>query len=357
MLKGHTERPKYLDEQFNKRIFLICIALAAGIFVIDIASLPLGVAAGVAYVAVVLISLWLSHWRSALVVAVGVSVLVILGYLFSEPAGIPWMAVANRILALSLIWFTAIVGGWLVFSKRKKTEQALQQAEEETDRARNAKSRFLESTSNDMRQHLQTLSLLGAVMRRNVVESKAQDISRKQDDAVAHLGDLLNSILEFCELESGDVEPQFTEVSITEIFQRLQGEFSPQAQAKGLHLQFGANSEVAISDGKLLTQILRSLLSNAIRYTNEGKVDVSCRRESDGLRITVEDSGIGIAVDKMAMIFDEFYRVDSDPVGQGGGRGLGLSIVDRGLTLLRTRIEVESEPGKGSIFSFVIPIP
>lgn len=355
MMEGRAEKPKDLDNQFNKRIVLTCAALATGIFVVDIASLPLGVAAGVAYVAVVLVSLWLLRWQSVLIVAGGVSILTILGYLFSEPAGIPWMVIANRILALSLIWFTAIAGGWLVFSGRNKSEEALQQAEEEANRARNAKSRFLESTSNDMRQHLQTLSLLGAVMRRNVVEPKAQEICRKQDDAVAHLGDLLNSILEFCELESGAVEPQITAAPVQDIFHRLQDEFSPQAQTKGLRLHFSSHSEIAFSDGKLLTQILRSLLSNAIRYTNKGEIAVTCQRESGELRITVRDSGIGIAPDKLAMIFDEFYRVNSDPVGQSGGRGLGLSIVDRGLNLLRTKVEVVSELGRGSSFSFVIP--
>lgn len=355
MMEGRVEKPKNLSNQLNKRIVSICVALAAGVFVIDIASLPLGVAAGMAYVAVVLVSLWLSRWQSVVIAACGVSILTILGFLFSEPAGIPWMVITNRVLALSLIWFTTIVGGWLVFSRRTKSEEALQQAEEEAERARNAKSRFLESTSNDMRQHLQTLSLLGAVMRRKVVEPKAQEICRKQDDAVAHLGDLLNSILEFCELESGAVEPQITDTPIQDIFDCLQDEFSQQAQTKGLQLRFSAQSEIALSDGKLLTQVLRSLLSNAIRYTNKGEVEVSCQHESGELRITVQDSGIGIAPDKLAMIFDEFYRVDSDPAGQSGGRGLGLSIVDRGLKLLRTKVEVASELGQGSSFSFVIP--
>jgi signal transduction histidine kinase len=73
------------------------------------------------------------------------------------------------------------------------------------------------------------------------------------------------------------------------------------------------------------------------------------------LRISVQDSGIGIAPDQLARIFDEFYRVDSDPVGRDGGLGLGLSIVDRSVNLLGTKMEVESEPGQGSSFSLVVP--
>lgn len=340
----------------DKQILLICAALAAGIFIVDVASLPLGVAAGVAYVGVVLVSLWLSQWKSSLFVAGGVSILTILGYLLSEPSGIPWMVITNRLLALAAIWLTAVLGGWLVFSRRKRSELALQRAEEEADRARNAKFRFLESTSNDMRQDLQTLTLLGAVMRKIVADPKAQEICTSQDEAVANLGDLLNSILEFSELESGDVKPQIADAPIQDIFQQLEDEFTTLAKAKGLELTFSSQAEIALSDSKLLMRILRSLISNAIRYTNRGTVEISCRHDSSGLKIAVSDSGIGIAPDKVGVIFDEFYRVSSDPLGGNGGRGLGLSIVDRGLKLLHTKIEVESELGQGSSFSFHVPV-
>jgi signal transduction histidine kinase len=192
-------------------------------------------------------------------------------------------------------------------------------------------------------------------MRKIVADPKAQEICTKQDDAVANLGDLLNSILEFSELESGDVKPQIADAPIQDIFQQLEDEFTTLAKAKGLKLTFNSQAEIALSDSKLLTRILRSLISNAIRYTNTGTVEVACQREPSGLKIAVRDSGIGIAPDEMAIIFEEFYQVNSQPVGGNGGRGLGLSIVDRGLKLLHTKIEVESELGQGSSFSFVVP--
>jgi len=176
-----------------------------------------------------------------------------------------------------------------------------------------------------------------------------------QGNALAHLGDLLNSLLEISEFESGEVEVNITEVSIQEIFQQLQDEFECQAQAKDLQLEFNLQSEVGLSDSMLLTRIVRILLSNAIRYTNHGEVKVYCRREPAGLRITVRDSGIGIAPDQLARIFDEFYRVDNDPVARDGGLGLGLAIVERSISLLGTKMEVESEPGQGSSFSLVVP--
>lgn len=344
-----------LKNHANVRIILLCTFLAVGIFLIDVGSLPLGVAAGVPYVAVVLISLWLSRWKYSIIVAGGVSVLTILGFLLSEPAGIPWMVIMNRLLALLAIWLTAIVGGWLVFVKRKKLEEALQQAEREADRANDAKSRFLETTSNDMRQHLQTLSLLSAVLRKNIADPKMRDLCVQQGDAVDRLADLLNDILEFSQLESGDVELNITQVPIRGIFEQLQQEFDGQAQAKGLRLRFDSRDDSAHSDRVLITRILRSLLSNAIRYTNQGSVNVNCLPETDSLRITVRDSGIGISSDNLVRIFDEFYREDHDPVAKNGGRGLGLAIVEKSARLLGTKMEVESRPGGGSSFSFIVP--
>lgn len=359
MTDGQTRQAENFVSNRNVQIVLACTVLAVAIFIIDISSLPLGVAAGVAYVAVVLVSLWLPGWKFPFVAAAGVSVLTVLGFLLSEPAGVPWMVVANRLLALAAIWLTAIVGSWLIFATRKHSEEAFQKAEQEADRARNAKSRFLETASNDMRQHLQTLSLLNGALRKTVSDPKAHKLFAMQSDAVAHLSDLLHSLLELSNLESGDVELIIGEISIADIFGQLQDEFDGQARAKGLQLSFDSEGEVAYADRKLLTRIIRILVSNAIRYTKEGGVQVYCRPESDGLRITVEDSGIGIEPDQLARIFEEFHQVDGEPIARNGGLGLGLGlgllIVERSLNLLGANLEMESKPGLGSRFSIGVP--
>ena len=105
----------------------------------------------------------------------------------------------------------------------------------------------------------------------------------------------------------------------------------------------------------LLTRIVRILVSNAIRYTKEGAVDIRCRREPEGLLITVQDSGIGIAPDHLARIFDEFYRIDNDPEERNSGLGLGLTIVERSANLLGAKVEVESKLGQRSKFTIVVP--
>jgi signal transduction histidine kinase len=354
-----TKRPFGISEVLlnhtNVQIVLACTALAVGIFVVDVASLPLGVAAGVAYVVVVLVSLGLRRWQFTLIVAGSVSVLTILGFFLSEPAGIPWMVVANRLLALGAIWLTAIVGGWLVFARRKKSEEAMLRLQQEADRAKNAKFRFLDSASNDMRQHLQTLSLLNGALRKTVTEPGAPAMFAMQADALAHLSDILQSLLELSRIESGDVELQFTDIQIQDIFQEIRDEFEGQAQAKDLQLKVDSQLQVVLSDHMLLMRIIRIFVSNAVRYTKQGVVNVCCQRVSEGLRITVQDSGIGIAPDQLDRIFDEFYRVDNDSVKGDSGLGLGLTIVERSLDLLGAKVEVESELGRGSRFSICVP--
>jgi signal transduction histidine kinase len=352
MLVGQS---KSTSNQSSMRIALICAALAATIFFVDTQSLPLGVAAGVAYAGVVFISLWFPDWQQTFVVAGGVSLLTVLGFLMSEPAGIPWMVVANRILALYAIWLTALAGTLLVHTKRKESEADLQRIEMEVDRARNAKSRFLKTASNDLRHYLQTLNLLNGALSKTITQTKTREMLTKQGDALAELSDLLNSLLEISEFEAGEVELDIAETPVHDIFEQLRDEFGFQAQAKKLRLEFDCKSERVLSDGRLLRRILRVLVSNAIRYTNHGNVNVFCHREPEGLRVAVQDSGIGIAPDQLAMIFDEFYRIDNDPAARNNGLGLGLSIVERSAKLLGTTVKVESEPGRGSSFSLVVP--
>ena len=338
------------------QIGLICAAISLVVFVVDIASLPLGVAAGVAYVPAVIVALRFPKWQQTFVVAAATSILTILGYIFSEPAGIPWMVLTNRLLALLVIWLTAIGGTWLMLARRSKVDEKLLRVEREADRARSAKMRFLDAAGNDIRHHLQTLVLLNATLRRTVQNEKAQDMFALQGDALGHLGDLMNSLLDITEIESGDVEPSFERVEIGTILDTLREEFGAKAEAKNLTLEIDDSSAVVISDQVLLMQVLRSLVSNAIRYTDLGTVAIQCSHEADGLRISVSDTGIGIGRDHLENIFDEFYRVQNDPAGRDAGLGLGLTIVERVAKLLGVSMEVESEPGQGSNFSLLVPV-
>jgi hypothetical protein len=147
-----TVNSAFMNENLTTaQIGMICAAISLVVFVVDIASLPLGVAAGVAYVPAVIVALFFPKWQQTFLVAGATSILTILGYIFSEPAGIPWMVLTNRLLALLVIWLTAIGGTWLVLARRSMANEELLRVEREVDRARNAKIRFLEAAMKRLR--------------------------------------------------------------------------------------------------------------------------------------------------------------------------------------------------------------
>ena len=345
-----------LENASDARIYLVCGVIALIVFVVDVASLPLGVAAGVAYVPAVLVALRLSRWQQTFIVAGIVTILTIAGFLLSEPAGVPWMVVTNRLLAISAIWLTAIGGNWLILAKREVAVEELEQAERETDRARLAKKRFLDAASNDIRHHLQTLVLLNAALGKTTAPEKVGKMLDMQGDALGHLSDLMNSLLDITDLESGEVELNVQEIELNTILEDLEEEFRGKAEAKHLKLTVDKTTGVVRTDSTLLTKALRSLMSNAIRYTEKGNVAVNCLRDPDGVRVTVRDSGVGITHDHLENIFEEFYRINNDPAGRDNGLGLGLTIVDRIARLLDIGLDVNSEPGQGSSFSLLLPV-
>lgn len=351
-----TDQARLGDTLTETHIFLICGAIALAVFVFDVMSLPLGVAVGVAYVPAVLVSLILPRWQQTVLVATVVSVLTILGFLLSQQSVALWMVLTNRLLALVAIWLTAIGGHRLIASKRRATEERLELAEQETHNARGAKKRFLDAASNDIRHHLQTLVLLNAALEKTSDRDKVRKMLGMQADALGHLSDLMNSLLDITDIESGDVEPNIQDVELNTILENLEEEFRGKAEAKHLDLVVDRTTGIVRTDSTLLTQVLRSLMSNAIRYTEKGGIAVNCFRDSEGVRVTVRDSGIGITHDHFEKIFDEFYRVENDPAARNVGLGLGLTIVDRIVRLLDIRLDVDSEPGKGSSFSLLLPV-
>lgn len=355
-MTAYAAQARISERISDAHIFLICGVIALAVFALDVASLPLGVAAGVAYVPAVLVALRLPHWQQTFLVAAAVSILTVIGFLLGKPAAVLWVVLANRLLALSAIWLTAIGGNWLIMHKRELAEEKLKVAEQATDSARQAKRRFLESASNDIRHHLQTLVLLNAALGKTTDTEKARKMLGMQGDALGHLSDLMNSLLDITDIESGEVELNIQDVELNSILEKLEKEFRSTAEAKNLGLTVDNTAGVVRTDSTLLTKVLRSLMSNAIRYTDTGNVAVSCFREAEGVRVSVRDSGIGITSDHLANIFDEFYRIDNDSAARNVGLGLGLTIVDRIVRLLGIRLDVDSEPGQGSSFSLLVPV-
>jgi signal transduction histidine kinase/ActR/RegA family two-component response regulator len=224
------------------------------------------------------------------------------------------------------------------------------------DQVRQTKDHVLAIASHDLRQPLQTLFLLNGVVRRLVTDPRVAPAIAGQESAIRAMSELLDSLLDISKLEAGATKPQITDVDLDELFEGLRIEFAGIAVAKGLHLEILGRREIARTDPKLLGQVLRNLLSNALKFTNEGSVRLQCVREAGQLRIDVTDTGQGIASEHMPRIFEEFYQAGRMPNTAREGHGLGLSIVHRLIQLLGHQIKVDSIVGKGSRFSIVLPV-
>ena len=166
--------------------------------------------------------------------------------------------------------------------------------------------------------------------------------------------EIFGALLDISRLDTGALRPEFASFRIDELLRQLEVEFAPLAREKGLDLTFVPCSLSVRSDRRLLRRLLQNLVSNAIKYTPEGRVLVGCRRQSGVVRIDVYDTGLGIPQSKRRDIFREFHRLDQG-AKVARGLGLGLSIVERIARVLDHRIELESESGRGSHFSITVP--
>jgi PAS domain S-box-containing protein len=246
-------------------------------------------------------------------------------------------------------------------TERKQAEDAvraaaaLEKARDSALLAKERSSRFLAAASHDLRQPLQTIELLNATLRRLVTDRDAAEVLAQQDQAIDSMSRLLNALLDVSKLESGVIKSEPCHFNLQAIFHELRMEFARLAADKGLRLEFEMCDGDLYSDPALVEQILRNLLSNAVKYTHEGWVRVRCLHESGFIRITVMDSGVGIAAEHLPHIYDAFYQVGVAANSTREGYGLGLSIVKRLVKLLFGTLEVSSQVGQGSTFSLLLP--
>jgi PAS domain S-box-containing protein len=228
-------------------------------------------------------------------------------------------------------------------------------ARDEAERANRVKSIFLAAASHDLRQPLQTLSMLHGVLARGVTGPAMASPLRAFGEAVRAMDGLLAALLDINRLDSGAIRPSVAEFPLEKLLAPLRSELSIPAAAKGLDLDAPVATAWIRSDVELLAVVMRNLIANAIKYTRQGRVGVAARREGDRVALEVTDTGIGIAPDALGHIFDEFYQVDNPHRDRHRGVGLGLAIVRRVCALLGHVIEVRSEPRRGTTFSIVVP--
>jgi two-component system, sensor histidine kinase len=231
----------------------------------------------------------------------------------------------------------------------KETAEAAREAAES---ANLAKSRFLAAASHDLRQPIHALNLyLGAFNQIRLAPQSAALLGKIRQCALI-MDDMFRTLLDVSRLDAGAVQPRISVFPLTPLFTRIKLEFEPQAHAKGLELSVVRCSGFVRSDPGLVERILRNLVSNAIRYTEHGRVVLGCRRHQGRLRVSVYDTGIGIEPREQSLIFEEFYQAGDRVRERSKGLGLGLAIVQRLARLLTAPLTLRSQPARGSLFAF-----
>lgn len=232
----------------------------------------------------------------------------------------------------------------------------LKQRTAEAERANVAKSRFLAAASHDLRQPLHALGLLTGSLREEVRNApRALHLAEGIQNSFEAMDGLFNALLDISRLDAGVVAKEARDFPVQTLLTRLDTLFSPLAVERGLRFTVVASSAWVRSDPALLDRILQNLASNALKYTEAGGVVIGCRRRANTLSIEVLDTGPGIPAQHQQDIFQEYFQLGNPQRDRSKGLGLGLAIVERLSRLLKHRIRLQSEPGRGSRFAIEAP--
>lgn len=233
---------------------------------------------------------------------------------------------------------------------RKYTERELVRARREAEQASFTKSRFLASASHDLRQPIQALTFLTSVLNQKTQGTDLVPVVDKIGASLQDLSGLLNAILDISRLEAGVTEPEKQRFHLSTMMERISRDAQIEAQKKNLRFKMHCVDLDLYTDPILLERMIRNLVSNALKYTQEGGVFLAVRKRKNSTMIEVYDTGLGIPQSKQKEIFEEFRQLHNQERQIEKGLGLGLSIVQRIAHLLEIRISVRSRVGRGSCF-------
>jgi signal transduction histidine kinase len=255
-----------------------------------------------------------------------------------------------------------MTGTHIDITDRKNAEDAIIQSKILAEKANRTKSEFLANMSHELRTPLNSIIGYSQILNQNLsgnMDEKEIEYSSNILNGGEHLLDLINNILDISKIEAGKMDYEAEKVNLSQTIENIIGLVKPLAMKKSIDLQFiNDTGFVEISaDNVKIKQILHNLLSNAIKFTPEkGEVKVYLSIADNTAQISVSDTGIGIPDDKQKSIFDPFKQAHSSNNRAYGGTGLGLSLVKKYVEMHGGEIWIESEVGKGSLFTFTIPL-
>ena len=263
-----------------------------------------------------------------------------------------WRGAAGRLRTLCIRDITA----------RRRDLAELEERAQRADVANEAKTRFLAAMSHEIRTPLNAIVNMNELLLESALDAEQRSYAATAGESARALLSIVNSVLDFSKIESGRVEAVPRETDPEEIVKSVMDLLAARAHARGLTLTMfcapGVPERIDTDPG-MVRQILLNLLGNAIRFTDEGAVQVRLARDADAamLRIGVLDTGVGIAPEEQSELFSEFKQADGPGGRPEGGSGLGLAISRRLARLLGGDITLESAPGEGSCFTLALPVP
>lgn len=239
---------------------------------------------------------------------------------------------------------------------REQVEQALREARDAAEAANRSKDRYLAAASHDLLQPLNAARLLISTLQERQLPEAEQHLVNRAHLALEGAEELLGDLLDIARLDQSTIKPTLSSCSVNELLETLVSEFEPVAKAEGVQLNHVPCQLWVHSDCHLLLRILRNFLSNACRYTGQGRIVLGARRRGRYLSLQVWDNGPGLTAEQQQQMFTEFTRFDSRAQSTHKGVGLGLAIVERIARMLNVQVEVQSVAGAGSCFSVLVPL-
>lgn len=243
-------------------------------------------------------------------------------------------------------------------SSLEESNRELNSAKDLAETANQSKTRFLAAASHDLLQPVNAAHLLMAALAELQQTDDTRTLAARVQQSLDTIDDLLRTILDISRLDAGVMQPKLEALHLDEIFRSLESDFIEMANRRALKLRIVPTAFCVESDRTMLRRVLQNIISNAIRYTDDGGVLVGARKRGDNIRIDVVDTGTGIDEEYYEEIFEEFRRGLPSQTGSEDhsvGLGLGLTIVKRMTETLRHPLSFSSVPGKGSWFRLTLP--